>query len=57
MFPVFLVLAGDDDLAVVDVQRELALLVTHRLDCCLDRRVSDTVIPEVGKECVDLNRS
>ena len=50
VFAVFLVLAGDDDLAVVDVQRELALLVAHRLDRCLDRRVANPVIPEIGEE-------
>ena len=43
---VLLVLADDHDLAIVHVQRELALLVSHRLDRGLDRRVSDAVVPE-----------
>ena len=46
VLPVLLVLADDHDLAIVDVQRELALLVSHRLDRGLDRRVSDAVVPE-----------
>ena len=43
---VLLVLADDHDLAIVHVQRELALLVSHRLDRSLDSRVSDAVVPE-----------
>ena len=43
---VLLVLADDHDLAIVHVQRELALLVSHRLDRGLDSRVSDAVVPE-----------
>ena len=46
MLSVLLVLANDHDLAIVHVQRELALLVSHRLDRGLDRRVSDAVVPE-----------
>ena len=46
MLSVLLVLADDHDLAIVHVQRELALLVSHRLDRCLDSRVSDAVVPE-----------
>ena len=47
---VLLVLAGDDHvavfaLAVLDGQRELALLVAHGLDRRLYRRVADPVIP------------
>ena len=51
MLPVFLVLAGDNDLAIVHSQCELALLVAHRLDGSLYRRVSDSVIPEVRRFC------
>ena len=51
MLPVFLVLAGDNDLAIVHSQCELALLVAHRLDRSLYRRVSDSVIPEVRRFC------
>ena len=45
VLPVLLVLADDHDLAIVHVQRELALLVSHRLDRSLDSRVSDAVVP------------
>ena len=54
MLPVLLILAGDDDFAVVHGQCELAFLVANWLDRRLYRSVSNAVIPEIRNERAEM---